>query len=280
MSDAIRSYLDNRGTLVQICQDNKDDIDIEIIKIVNDSHVAKNAVDLVARLTPIAVGLDRMQRALTTISVAVEIWNKLEKDLQDQPFEVKKHFHKRRNMALGGAHFAANMLDHRFLGQRLNNKQKEEAYAFIASKNEDYLPFVMALTSNSLPFPKYMFGPQFHHTSPLVWWKSLCLTGWPTEKESFLVFCEKLLTAVASTASLERYFSTFGFVQSKLRNRLERDKTAKLVFLFKYLNREHASTSKACNSSNLEWIWDEVTASAQEIPSDSDDEPLINFLAN
>lgn len=214
--------------------------------------------------------------------MAVEIWNKLEQDLKDQLLEVKKHFHQRRNMALGGAHFAANMLDHRFLGQRLNNKQKEEAYAFIASKNLNFLPFVMALTSKSFPFPKYMFGPQFRNTNPLVWWNSLYITSWPTEKEDFIKFYEKLLTAIASTASLERYFSTFGLAQSQLRNRLERDKSAKLVFLFKSLNRKHTITSTAgsCSSSNLEWIWDDATSSAQEIPNDSDDDPVINLLTN
>ncbi|GLV33329.1 hypothetical protein CBL_08599 [Carabus blaptoides fortunei] len=55
-------------------------------------------------------------------------------------------------MVLGGTHFAANMLDHRCLGQRLN-KQKEEAYAFIVSINNEFFPFVLALTSTSLPFP-------------------------------------------------------------------------------------------------------------------------------
>lgn len=54
------------------------------------------------------------------------------------------------------------------------------------------------------------------------------------------------------------------------------DKAAKLVFLFKYLNKEHAAAAKVCN---IEWIWSEATASAQEVvSSDSDDEPLINIL--
>lgn len=64
MSDALKLYLENRGILsgilVQICQDNKKDIDNDIIKIVNDSLITKNVVDLVARLNPIAVALDRM----------------------------------------------------------------------------------------------------------------------------------------------------------------------------------------------------------------------------
>ena len=45
-----------------------------------------------------------------------------------------------------------------------------------------------------------------------------------------------LLTAVASSASVERIFSTFGFVHSAVRNRLGIEKAGKLVFLFRVLN--------------------------------------------
>ena len=45
-----------------------------------------------------------------------------------------------------------------------------------------------------------------------------------------------LLTSVASSASVERIFSTFGFVNSAVRNRLGIDKAGKLVFLFRALN--------------------------------------------
>ena len=47
----------------------------------------------------------------------------------------------------------------------------------------------------------------------------------------------KLHTAVCSTAGLERIFSVFGFVQTKTRNRLGVDKAAKLVTIFKALNK-------------------------------------------
>ena len=43
----------------------------------------------------------------------------------------------------------------------------------------------------------------------------------------------QLLTAIAS---VERIFSTYGLVQSELRNRLGNEKAGKLVFLFKCLN--------------------------------------------
>ena len=42
----------------------------------------------------------------------------------------------------------------------------------------------------------------------------------------------------ASNASIERVFSSFGLVHSKLRNRLGVEKAGKLVFLHKILNRD------------------------------------------
>lgn len=97
--------------------------------------IVANASDLMACLNPIATALDRTQRDNTTISVAVEIWKTLEEELADKPLTVKRCFYKRRDVALGGPHYLANMLDHRFLGQRLSNSQKELAYTFLNEIN-------------------------------------------------------------------------------------------------------------------------------------------------
>lgn len=278
MNDSLQSYLDSRGILVQICQDNQSQIDKDIIKIINDNHVTTNAVELLSRLKPIAVALDRMQQTSTTIAVAVEIWNKLEKNLQQQPLSVKAHFYKRRNIALRGEHYAANMLDHRFLGQRLSDVQKQEAFKFINDASPEFVPFAMAMTSMSKPFPKYVFGSHFRNTSPLVWWKSLTFSdGWPLEKAKFIELCLQLLTAKAATADLERHFSSFGLVQSKLRNRLGTEKATKLVFMFKHLN-QHPENRKC----DLNWVWegdgDEENSATSATDNELDELPIINLV--
>ena len=68
---------------------------------------------------------------------------------------------------------------------------------------------------------------------PIDWWKSQRNID-IIEKE--LPIITQLLCAAASSASVERIFSTFGLVHSKLRNRLGTEKAAKLVFLYKYYN--------------------------------------------
>ena len=49
-------------------------------------------------------------------------------------------------------------------------------------------------------------------------------------KKKRKITAKQLLTAVATSASVKRLFSTYGLVHSKLRNQLGIEKTAKLVF--------------------------------------------------
>lgn len=130
--------------------------------------IVTNASDLMACLNPVSTALDRTQRDNTTISVAVEVWKTLEEDLEDKSLIVRRCFYKRRDVALGGPHYLANTLDHRFLGERLSNLQKEQAYAFLNDINRKFVPFVIALTTKSKPFPNFMFGTHFNKTAFLI----------------------------------------------------------------------------------------------------------------
>ena len=92
---------------------------------------------------------------------------------------------------------------------------------------------------------------------------------------------------MAATAGLERIFSTFGLVHSKLRNRLGTEKASKLTFIFRCLNQD-------CNkkATNLNWVFEreqeseDLTNVIESVPllvsdqSDTDSEmdiPIINF---
>lgn len=250
MSKAIESFLKNRGILVQICQDHKSEIDKNIATIVNNANLVMNAQDYSSRMRPIAVALDRMQRDKTTIAVAVEVWFMLGKALEGHPKKVEENFEKRRNMALGGPHFLANMADHRFRGVHLTSQQKSSAYEYLKTVNPDFLPLLLTHVAGSDPFPKNMYGPEFREVSPMVWWKSItfedpdCLK-WGRLKDQWMKVLDQLFSAVPNTAAVERTFSSFGLVHSKLRNRLGVEKAGKLTFMFKQLNE--SKTKKAIN---------------------------------
>ena len=145
----------------------------------------------------------------------------------------------------------------------------------VTNINPSFVPFVMSLISKSRPFPKYFFGEHFRNTPPLTWWKSVPVqeSEWP-EKNAFIELCEQLHTAVASTAGIERNFSSFGLIQSELRNRLGNQKASKLVFMFKYMNQKIDA-----KKTNLEWAW-EASASTEyhtdvaDVINDSSDEDI------
>lgn len=123
-----------------------------------------------------------------------------------------------------------------------------------------------------------MFGVHFKNTASLIWWKSLTIeeSEWP-DKNNFVSLYEQLLTAIGATARMERYFSTFGIVQSNLRNRLRNQKAGKLVFIFKYLNQNQNQSKK---QTSLKWICPEAiqpSSDAEESDADDDNVPLSRY---
>lgn len=91
-------------------------------------------------------------------------------------------------------------------------------------------------------FPKIMFSDQvlnMYKDNPSKWWR---LMEKKTEKSSmlphgFCKFMHNILNCPPSSSSIERVFSTFGHVWSKLRNKLGVEKASKLVKIYKFLNK-------------------------------------------
>ena len=293
ISNCIRSYLQNRGKIVTVCDQHRAEIPAAISELVNDQILARNAEDYRDRMTPIAIALDRAQRDSSTIAVAVEIWIKLQADVQNQPRQFRDKLDRRMKMALDRNHFLANMLDHRFRGERLSESQRAAAYELVGEINENFPAILMAYIAGDPPFPRHMFGTQFRDVAPLTWWRSLAvgedLLNFNQLKDTWIAMCEQYMTATASTAGVERLFSTFGLVQSKLRNRLGNEKAAKLTFMFKHLN-EQSDKKK----SSLKWIWSEEDDTSDdngdqgevelspnpESSSDNDDQDLAVIMGD
>ena len=86
-------------------------------------------------------------------------------------------------------------------------------------------------------FPPHLFSDTLKEMSPSDWWnivhQKAARTGLNAAFAKFLV---SLHCCPASSASIERWFSTFGFVWSKTRNRLGPAKVMKLVKMYRALN--------------------------------------------
>lgn len=234
VADCIESYVDNWHILSKICSENRTAFETNITAKVNNINLKNNAQDYLKTLKLISVALDRVQKNFCVISEATEIWiNLLEEfrlnDIENEITCCEKRF----NQALTGAHFAANILDPRYCGQKLNNDQIEIGMEFIAGSYSEVMAEVLAFRAKATPFKSYLFSENtLKSTKPIIWWKAFG----NSISSDCLMMVNQLFTAVASTASVERNFSSFGLVQSKLRNRLGNEKAAKLVQIFKELN--------------------------------------------
>lgn len=97
---------------------------------------------------------------------------------------------------------------------------------------------IISFQARAFPFKDYLFSEStVKNIKPLTWW--LCLKN--NIINEMLEVVTRLFTAVASSAGIERIFSTYGLVHSKIRNRLGVDKSSKLVAFFKSLNK-HCDT--------------------------------------
>ena len=125
-------------------------------------------------------------------------------------------------------------MDPRYRGINLS-KDEVDAGLELCSRDYMYIMFGYCdqLQADAGPFKPFMFTEEVLQTiSPLTWWESQK----SVLQSNVMVLCRKILGAVASSAGVERIFSTFGFVHSKVRNRLGTAKAGKLVFLYKMLN--------------------------------------------
>lgn len=110
----------------------------------------------------------------------------------------------------------------------------DEAILYVNTFYPNIMPEILNYKAQSGPFKQYLFTEHtVQNMKPLIWWLALRHHISP----ELLNLIKQLHTAVASSAGIERLFSTFGFVHSKARNRLGTEKAAKLVSVFKTLNQ-------------------------------------------
>ena len=83
------------------------------------------------------------------------------------------------------------------------------------------------------PFPESYFSEKVSSMDAVTWWKAVGKSS--ALPSSFIGLVNQLLTSPASSASVERIFSNFSYVHSKLKNRLGVERAAKLVFCYRTL---------------------------------------------
>lgn len=143
-------------------------------------------------------------------------------------------FSKRYKITITDAHFAACLLSPSKELQ-LSDDEKELGIQFI----EEYfpvhfMPMFLKFLGKISPFRNSYF--EKIEMTDFEWWNSIQKLHPNILSSTYLTCIGQLLTAVASSAGIERVFSKFGLVHSKIKNKLGVEKAAKLVFIHQQLN--------------------------------------------
>jgi hypothetical protein len=195
----------------------------------------KNCEDLLRVFDPVANALNHMQRNTTTLSEAVQVWIDL---LEKVPRDIggREAVIQRSKQALECPFFLlANVLDPRFAGTRLTPTQLDYARQFSEEEGPEVALALNLYLARAPPFRQIMFQP---NADPMAFWHAGQLSGFPAELCSLAL---RLCGCVASTAPLERNFSTMSHVYGQKRNALGAEKAGKLTFLFRSLNSAQVS---------------------------------------
>lgn len=173
LSDCFESYIKNWHIIAKVCTENRAAINTEISAKVQDLDLKAKIQNYLVKLQKISVALDKVQNEMCTIGEVTEIWLNLLQSIENKTefilteFEINC-FKNRFHMAMTAPHYLANLLDHRFRGQKLNQGQLEEALQYAAAYHPDALPFIIQYQAKSSPFKEYLFLTQnIENVSPV-----------------------------------------------------------------------------------------------------------------
>lgn len=99
----------------------EDEIPANIINIINNIHLYKEAKHFFTQLKPLVAALDRLQAENATIADVVHEFLNLQENQDLKPYETL--LNKRLEQCLTPVHFAAYMLHPKYKGEKLNSIQ-------------------------------------------------------------------------------------------------------------------------------------------------------------
>lgn len=165
-------------------------------------------------------------------------FKKLQNALDTSELQKAKQIYANRSAdrCISLHHYVANLLDPRYRGERFQNDPTRrmnvltalESYAQkvgVAVTLEDKLSLGAQLTSFRMRLGFFKTN-MLNHPKPLVFWQNYL--QFPETKLLAQVGC-RLLSIPASSAGVERSFSTQGYIHNKARNRLGEVKMEKLM---------------------------------------------------
>lgn len=126
----------------------------------------------------------------------------------------------------------AYLLDPKFSNSNESSRlrpdhEDDSAMKLIAFENPSFVATVLKFKARTPPFQDYL--SVFARSSRTNKFFNMVEVTRKEDSRNFLDFVTNVFSCVTSSAGLERLFSSYGIVQSKLRNKLGVEKCAKLV---------------------------------------------------
>ena len=144
---------------------------------------------------------------------------------------------------------AANLLDHMYGGKDFNQVETASATAYLKEIDIGIMGDVTNYMAKEPLYAENLFGESYSSVKPPVWWKTGRRLGF---SEKLCEIAESLVGGSASSAGLERHFSTLRMTYGTLRTSLGSEKAGKLAFLYRELNcywslrKKHYSNKTTC----------------------------------
>ena len=209
-------------------------------KILDDRQVLKGAEHMLEQLDLVVHGLNIMQSDSSHLGDCMNTWIMLSSN-SDLTEDLREEIRKRMEKTITPFHILAKIVMNK-AGAELPSDQKDKAMDYI-EEIDDRLPGMLAAfeMEDITIFPPQAFKASIRNVlEPVKYWKYVSNN---TQLEPLKVFCDlavRVLSCPPSSAGLERAFSSFGLVHSKLRNRLGNERVMKLVRTYCHLRDKEA----------------------------------------
>lgn len=219
--DSLMSFTNNVEAFRRIAQRNAD-INSKIALIIYNDDLIQECKDAIATMDPVCKLLNEVQKNTTKVSDALENWNVLLEQSPEWLREIVMEKLKKHSVFSDEA-IIANILDPKYRGKRLSIKCKQQGDDAILSRLD---------ADGQVSYLQYeqqsgRFATLKTNVKCDLYWQ-LAKTGHPALAE----LADKFTHVPASSASLERLFSNWGYVHNKIRNRRGSQKSEKLAYIY------------------------------------------------
>ena len=248
--ECVNTFIKNFHKYVEIANE-AENFDSNTNKILSNVGLYRESLILKKQLKEVSIALDKLQSDSANFSTAVEVWLDLTMNAELLPYNnlIKQMMDR----ATEPFFYIANLMDPSCFGSKLSAEQENKAENWLQTAKPDYVPSFLAFKiKDSQLFPENMFNKdviELYKDAPAKWWVLIERNTQKFKKlpDGFCTYFAQLLSCPPSSASIERVFSTFGNIWTKLRNRLGAEKAGKLVKIQRFLKKNIKE------SENEEW---------------------------